>query len=208
MKFEREVVVASALGLSLLFMAERVLAGAPTDQLQGTADRVLVILQEVRSRSQSYRNEHVDKLRELIHARFDFTEMARRSLGAHWRERTPDERKEFMEIFPKFLEDSYVDKIDSYSGEKILYEKELLDKDFAEVQTKIVTKNGEQYSVDYRLRLVDDTWKVYDVIIEGISLVSNYRSQFNRVISKSSYKELLRAMKEKQIKAAAGSAKK
>lgn len=208
MKFEREVVVASALGLSLLLMAERVLAGAPTDQLQGTADRVLVILKEVRSQSQSYRNEHVDKLRELIHARFDFTEMARRSLGAHWRERTPDERKEFMEIFPKFLEDSYVDKIDSYSGEKILYEKELLDKDFAEVQTKIVTKNGEQYSVDYRLRLVDDTWKVYDVIIEGISLVSNYRSQFSRVISKSSYKELLRAMKEKQIKAAAGSAKK
>jgi phospholipid transport system substrate-binding protein len=184
-------------GISYLLIAFPLSAGAPTDQVQATVEKVLAILQDPRLKSEAKRKERRDQLRQAIYARFDFTEMAKRSLGSHWRQRSPKERREFVEIFTGLVEDAYVDKIESYNGEKLVITRENQDKDYAEVNTKIVTKKGEEYSFNYRLHLTNGNWKVYDVVIENISLVNNYRSQFNRTIANSSYEELVRRMKEK-----------
>ena len=105
-----------------------------------------------------------------------------------------------MQLFTDLLERAYIDQIESYSDQKFVYTKETVDEDYAEVQSKLVSsKTGEEFSINYRVRLVGREWKVYDVVIENISLVNNYRSQFNRVIANQSYEELIRRMRDKQI---------
>jgi phospholipid transport system substrate-binding protein len=123
--------------------------------------------------------------------------MAKRSLGSEWRRRSPEEQKEFVKLFTDLLERAYLEQIESYSGEKIQYLKELEGDNYAEVATKIIDNKGQEYSVNYRLHKVNGNWKVYDVVNEDISLVNNYRSQFNRVLVKSSYEELVNTMKGK-----------
>jgi phospholipid transport system substrate-binding protein len=193
------LIKASTVGLVILLLMQPVwlAAGAPTDQIRQTVDRLLAILNDPQLKGEQKKNERRQKLKEVLYQRFDFTEMARRSLGSEWRRRTPEEQKEFVKLFTELLERSYLDKIESYSGEKVLYLKEREDGNYAEVETKIVDKKGQEYSVDYRLHKVNGDWKVYDVIIEDVSLVGNYRSQFSRVLAKSSFDELLKTMKEK-----------
>ena len=193
------LIKASTVGLVILLLMQPVwlAAGAPTDQIRQTVDRLLAILNDPQLKGEQKKNERRQKLKEVLYQRFDFTEMARRSLGSEWRRRTPEEQKEFVKLFTELLERSYLDKIESYSGEKVLYLKDREDGNYAEVETKIVDKKGQEYSVDYRLHKVNGDWKVYDVIIEDVSLVGNYRSQFSRVLAKSSFDELLKTMKEK-----------
>lgn len=193
------LIKASTVGLVILLLMQPVwlAAGAPTDQIRQTVDRLLAILNDPQLKGEQKKNERRQKLKEVLYQKFDFTEMARRSLGSEWRRRTPEEQKEFVKLFTELLERSYLDKIESYSGEKVLYLKEREDGNYAEVETKIVDKKGQEYSVDYRLHKVNGDWKVYDVIIEDVSLVGNYRSQFSRVLAKSSFDELLKTMKEK-----------
>jgi phospholipid transport system substrate-binding protein len=193
------LIKASTVGLVILLLMQPVwlAAGAPTDQIRQTVVRLLAILNDPQLKGEQKKNERRQKLKEVLYQRFDFTEMARRSLGSEWRRRTPEEQKEFVKLFTELLERSYLDKIESYSGEKVLYLKEREDGNYAEVETKIVDKKGQEYSVDYRLHKVNGDWKVYDVIIEDVSLVGNYRSQFSRVLAKSSFDELLKTMKEK-----------
>lgn len=194
---------AVSLALFLLFLyslaPSSLRAGVPTEQVRNTVDKVLTILQDQRLNSGDRKNEQRAELRRAISARFDFGEMAKRSLATHWRRRTPQEQREFVKLFTDLLEKSYVDKIESYNGEKVIYTREKQEKDHAEVDTKVVTKNKEEFSVNYKLYLADGAWKVYDVVIENISLVNNYRSQFNRVLSESPFEDLLRRMKEKQF---------
>jgi len=180
-----------------------VVAGAPGDQVRQTVDKLISILNDPQLKGEQKRNERRQKLKEVLYQRFDFTEMARRSLGAEWRRRTPEEQKEFIRLFTDLLERAYLDKIESYSGEKVFYLKEREDGNYAEVETKIVDKTGQEYSLDYRIHKVNGDWKVYDVIIEDVSLVGNYRSQFSRVLAKSSFNELLKTMKEKTFSAPA-----
>ena len=123
--------------------------------------------------------------------------MAKRSLGPNWSRRTPQEQEEFVRLFTEVLERAYAEIIESYSEEKILYLAEKVDGTYADVNSKVVTARGEEYSINYRAHLVGNEWKVYDVVAENISLVNNYRSQFNRVIAKSSYEELVRRLKDK-----------
>ena len=124
--------------------------------------------------------------------------MAKRSLGAHWRRRTPDEKQEFVTLFTTLLEISYADRIDLYKGQSVVFTREEVDNDYARVESKIVNKKQEAFSVDYKLqRREGGDWRIYDVVVENISLVNNYRSQFNRVIANNSYKELIKRMKEK-----------
>ena len=123
--------------------------------------------------------------------------MAKRSLGANWARRTPQEQEEFVRLFTEVLERAYADIIESYIDEKIVYLAEKVDSGYADVNSKIVTAKGEEYSINYRAQLVGSEWKVYDVVAENISLVNNYRSQFSRVIAKSSYEELVRRLKDK-----------
>jgi phospholipid transport system substrate-binding protein len=181
------------------FYATAASAGVPTEQVRGTVEQVVAILADPFLKAESKQKERREQLRRVIFARFDFAEMARRSLGAEWRRRTAAEQQEFVNIFTDLLQDNYIGTIESYDGDKVAYNRELQDQDNAEVQTTLKTKGEAAYSINYRLRLVDKDWKVYDVVIENISVVNNYRSQFSRVISKSSYQELLRAMKEKII---------
>jgi phospholipid transport system substrate-binding protein len=174
-------------------------AGAPTEQLRGTVDRVLAILQDPSLKPQAKQNERRGQLRQVIFARFDFPEMAQRSLGTEWRRRAPAEQQEFTRLFTDLLRDNYVGTIESYNGDKVSYNRENQDQNTAEVQTMLTTSNGNSYSLNYRLHLVGKDWKVYDVVIEGISLVNNYRSQFNRFLAKSSYEDLVRTLKEKTL---------
>ena len=172
-------------------------AGAPTEEVQKTVDRAVAVLKNPSLKSEGKKKERRDQIRQVLLPRFDFAEMARRSLGAHWRQRTPEEQREFVALFSDLLERSYIERIEGFNDEKFTYTRERQDRDYAEVDTKIQTPKGEEFSINYKLHLADQSWKVYDVVIENISLVNNYRDQFNRVIAKSSYEELIRRLKEK-----------
>jgi phospholipid transport system substrate-binding protein len=194
--YKAEKIMAIAL-LLLVSLPCSLRAGIPSDQIRQTADKVLSILQDARLKSADKKQERRDQLRQAISARFNFDEMAKRTLGQHWQRRSADEQRQFVRLFTDLLEQSYADQIESFNGEKIVYGREKQDKDYAEVDTKIVTKKGEEFSVNYLLHAVGGDWKVYDVVIENISLVNNYRSQFNHVLAKSSFDELLRQLQAK-----------
>jgi len=129
--------------------------------------------------------------------------MAKRSLGPEWQKRSPEEQKEFVRSFTTLLEGAYFDQLESYNGEKVRLVNERQDKDFAEVSTKIVNNKGEEFSLNYRLQDNNGDWKIFDVVVENVSLVNNFRSQFNRVLAKSSYAELVKSMNQKKISAPA-----
>jgi phospholipid transport system substrate-binding protein len=173
-------------------------AGGPTEQVRGTVDKVLTIVRSSHPTSKAQLETQRAQLVEVIYPRFDFTEMAKRSLGRHWAGRTPEEQREFVTIFAAMLGRSYADNIESYTSRNVLYTRESENQSYAEVDTKIVTENRPPLSINYKLQSVNKEWKVYDLVIEDISVVNNYRSQFDRVITRSSFEELVRTMKEKQ----------
>jgi phospholipid transport system substrate-binding protein len=129
--------------------------------------------------------------------RFGFTEMSKRALGRYWNERNPEERTEFVRLFTDLLERAYIDRIDGYSGEQVVYLVETVDGDYSEVRGKIVTKRNQEILITYRLQKASSNWEVYDVIVEGVSLVNNYRTQFSKIIRTSSYQELVKKMQMK-----------
>ena len=191
--------VALIFGFAALLTSLPARAGAPTEQIQSAVEKALSILKDSKLQTDAKRKQ----LREALYPKFDFAEMARRSLGSHWQRRSPDEQRQFVKVFTELIENAYMTNIEGYSGEKVVMGAEKQDKEFAEVDTKILTNKGEEISVNYRLRQAGSEWKIYDVVIENISLVNNYRSQFNRVIAQSSFEELFRKMKDKQFDAAA-----
>ena len=190
--------LASAVVLALLLVAAPGWAGQPTDQLRTEIDRVLKVLDDPELKKEGRARERRAEVRRIANDIFDFEETARRSLARHWAPRTPAERDEFVQLFADLLERSYISKIELYGGEKIAYVGETIDGDVATVKTKITTRQGTEIPVDYRMRKRGDKWLVYDVIIEGVSLVANYRVQFNKIITTSSYQELVKKMRDKQ----------
>jgi len=181
--------------LALLSAPEPALAGEPTDQIRGAIDRGIAILQRPDLKAKEKREERREALRKELFPYFHFEEMAKRSLGVHWKDRTPREREEFTRLFRDLLENAYAGKIEGYKGEKILYRKESVDLPYAEVNTVIVTLQGDEIPVDYRVLKDGARWRIYDIVIEGVSLVNNYRSQFAGILQKSSYPELVRRLK-------------
>ena len=172
-------------------------AGVPTDQIRATVGRVLIILNDRKLNSDGAKEARRSELSKAIFPRFDFEEMAKRSLGSEWRRRAPAEQEEFIRLFTELLKDSYVDSIESYRGNKVVYRRESQDGDYAEVGTTVITKRGEEFTIDYRLNIEESEWKVYDVIIENISIVNNYRSQFRRILGRSSFAQLLQTIRDK-----------
>jgi len=172
-------------------------AGVPTDQIKATVDKALVVLRDPRFKAATKAKERKDQLKQILFARFDFNEMAKRALGADWRRRTSTEQEEFVHLFTDLLERAYTETIESYTDEKIVYISEKLDGTFAEVASKILTSKGEEFSINYKAHLLGGEWRVYDVVAENISMVNNFRSQFSRVIANSSYEELIRRLKSK-----------
>ena len=173
-------------------------AGEPTDQLRLTTDSVLDILKNKELKRPEKIKQRRAAIRKIVDERFDFEEMAKRSLALHWRERSPEEKKEFIALYSDLIERNYIRKIEKYEDEKIQYVGETMDNKYATVKTKIITKRNVEIPITYRLLNKDTKWEVYDVLIEGVSLVSNYRTQFNNIIRTSSYGELVKKMKTKQ----------
>jgi len=173
-------------------------AGQASDQLKVQIDRVVKAIEDPDLKKESRALERRKSVRKIAEDIFDFGETAKRSLGRHWLVRTPAEREEFVGLFADLLERSYISKIELFNGERIQFVGDTPDGDQAIVRTKILTKQGTEVPVDYRMLKKGDRWLVYDVIIEGVSLVANYRTQFNKIIQTSSYQELVRKMKTKQ----------
>ncbi|MFA7403974.1 MAG: ABC transporter substrate-binding protein [Pelobacteraceae bacterium] len=178
-----------------IFMTTQAIAGV-TDEIKKTVDDVVRIVSDKEMKNNESGRRQA--LKEAIGDIFDYREMAKRSLGRHWKRRTPQERKYFVELFATLLENSYADKLESYHNEKIEYLRERVDGGYAEVRSRVHTANHDEFSLDYRLMKKKGKWMVYDVVIEGVSLVSNYRSQFNRIIRSDGYAELVRKLETKR----------
>jgi len=192
------ILVVYLTALTFIFtISTAALAGQPTDIVKGTVDEVLRIVSDPALKGPDKKKQRRQMAKRVIDRHFDYEEMAKRSLGATWRNLSPAQRSEFVRLFGELLEASYADKVERYTSEKVQYLKEILDgADHAEVRTVIVRKN-DRFPMDYRLHNAGGAWMVYDVVIEGVSLVSNYRSQFSRIVRESSYGELLRRLRTK-----------
>jgi phospholipid transport system substrate-binding protein len=173
-------------------------AGVPTDQLKGAVERVLRTLDDPALKGDARLGDRRVAVRKIANEIFDFSEIAKRSMARHWQPLSEAQRTEFVGLFADLLERSYISKIETYGGEKIQYTAERADGEFATVSTRIVTKNGTEVPVDYRMIKRTDRWLVYDVSIEGVSLVSSYRTQFNKIIQTTSYNGLVSKLRNKQ----------
>jgi phospholipid transport system substrate-binding protein len=178
----------------LLSIPFPVFAGEPMAQLSASINEFVTIMSNT-SVAELQATGLPEKARQLVFARFDFSEMTKRSLGAHWKSMDQAEQREFVDAFTQRLLVFYGKSVRSTGNEKIEFMREVRDGKQASVETKVISGNGDQTPIDYRLRDVDGQWMVYDVVIDNVSLVNNYRSQFERVIAKSSVQDLLRRMK-------------
>jgi phospholipid transport system substrate-binding protein len=188
--------------LILLFMLSPVpgaWAGAPTDQLRDGVDRVFKILRDPEMAGDTNATQRRKAILTAAGTIFDFGEMAKRSLGQHWAARTPAERSQFVGLFTDLMQHSYISMVDQHGGAKMIYRGETVDGERAAVQTAIPLSNGSQMPLEYRMHNVDARWQVYDLSIDGISLVSNYRAQFNKVIRLDSYDTLVAKLKSHQV---------
>lgn len=171
-------------------------AGTPTQAIQETVDQVLAVLGDEALKDPARTAERREKLEAIIAQRFDYEEMAKRTLAAQWKKIGAEKQQEFVRLFQQFLTQSYAGSIEGHSGGYVTYVKERLKGDFAEVQTKVVTPKT-QISLNYRLLNKHERWGVYDVIIDGVSLMKNFRSQFSRIIKSSSFDALLDKLRSK-----------
>jgi|ERR1044071_2281521 len=197
MKFQSRLSASMVAVLALWLLSSRpAIAGEPTDAIRNAINQGMEILKNAKLDSRLQRAQVIDRLRGVVYPLFDFNEMAMRSLGVNWRRLNAEQRKDFVTTFTALLEKTYADQIDLYNGQQVVYTGEAIDGEYAHVDTRIIDKNGQSYSVVYRLLKTPGGWKIYDVVAENISVVNNYRSQFNRVIAQSSFEELLRRMKQ------------
>ena len=138
------------------------------------------------------------EIRKVVGERFDFEEMAKRSLGIYWRQRTEDQKREFVSLYRDLLQRTYIRKIEGYTDEKIAYTGEKIDGNYGVVNTKVITRKNLEIPIDYRVLNENGQWMVYDVVIEGVSLINNYRSQFSTIIHQKSYEELVKKLRSKE----------
>jgi len=183
---------------AIFFTPSGAVAGPVTERVKTTIDGALAVLRDPALQGKALRAERRARIRSSIEETIDFTEMSRRALGLNWRKRTPAERKEFTVLFSELLENSYISKIEQQTDEKVLYLGERINKKGtrAMVKTKVVTSAAE-IPIMYRMMNKDGRWVAYDIVIEGVSLVSNYRTQFGKIIKRSSYEDLVGALRKK-----------
>lgn len=171
------------------------LAGVPTETVRDYTDAVVRVLEDPALKTDDRRAERRAAVRKIAIDIFDVQETARRALGRHWQQRTPQEREEFVQLFADLLERTYIDKIDLFGGERLKFTEEKVDGEHAVVRAKVVTKQGTEVPVEARMLNRTGRWQIYDIVIENISLIGNYRSQFDRIIRSSSYGELARRLR-------------
>ena len=193
------VVTTAILALWVAMSAVSSYAGAPTDAMKATIDEVLRIVRDNELKQPNKAAERRQMLERVVEARFDYQEMSRRALGAPWNTLSDQEKQEFVGLFRTLLTNSYADKIETYSGEGVQYLNERTEKEYAEVRTKVLSGKTE-IPLDYRLINKVNDWRVYDVVVDGISLVNNYRGQFAKIIRSSSYADLVEQLRKKSEK--------
>ena len=187
--------------LALLVVPLSAFAGAPLESVKGSVNEVLNVLRDHSFKGASGEKAKKAKIRAISEKMFNYNELSRRTLARNWRNFSPEQQKEFIELYKSILEDAYVDKIISYTDEKVVFKKEIpLSEKTAEVQTTIVTKKAD-IPINYRVILRNGAWGVYDVVIEGVSLVSNYRTQFREILANKSPDALLDTLRKKVGKA-------
>jgi phospholipid transport system substrate-binding protein len=193
------------LGIVWLGLSGLAVAGEPTDVVKQITDRVLKILEDPQWQGPGKQDERQQQLRQISEHAFAWEDMARRALAVHWRERSPQERQEFVQLFRELVERTYINRLEQASKEKqdILYTGERVEDSRAVVSTKAITTRRTEVPLDYRLVKEAGGWKIYDVLIEGVSLINNYRSQFNQIISSSSYENLVQKMRSRDESVAA-----
>ena len=191
----RETAIALLI-LAMLGSVDVASAGPPTEALKTSIDEVVRVLNEPELSKPEKKQERRKVLVDVISKRFNFEEMAKRTVGAEWAKRTLEERREFVDSFRTLLSNSYLGRIENYSGEKVRYNKEITDGEYAEVRTEINT--GQSIiPIDYKMENAGGDWRVYDVVVEGTGLVSNYREQFKRILRKESFEALNKTIREK-----------
>lgn len=183
--------------IGLLFLPNYHAYASPVqDQLKITIDKILGILRDPSLKGEEQAEKRRESLSKVIHERFSFAKMSQLSLGRHWKKRSDEEKKVFIELFGQLLEEIYISKIEAYTDEKIVYVKEYVKKKKAQVNTKIITQTIE-IPIDYRMYNTKGSWLVYDLVIEGVSLVGNYRSQFDQILKKDTYEKLVEELRKK-----------
>ena len=183
--------------LIFLFLSLPVYAGAPLDAVQANVNNVLEVLRDPALKAESAKETKKEKLRLIYDRMFDDVELSRRTLARNWNKLNTAQRQEFVQLFRQVLEKAYVDKILSYTDEKIVFDKEsMLSGNQSEVPTRIVT-SSKTIPISYRMIMKDGKWKVYDVVIENVSLVQNYRTQFNDILAKNTPEQLLETLRKK-----------
>ena len=174
-------------------------AGGATDAMRSTIDETLKIIQDKDLKQPSRAEERRRKLEQVVGDRFDYQEMSRRALGAPWNTLSEKDKEEFVALFRNLLITSYADKIETYSGEGVQYLNERTEKEYAEVRTKVLTGKVE-IPLDYRMLNKGADWRVYDVVVDGVSLVNNYRGQFSKILRSSSFADLMEQLRKKTVK--------
>ncbi|MDF0645243.1 MAG: ABC transporter substrate-binding protein [Nitrospira sp.] len=174
-------------------------AGGATEAMKSTIDEVLKILGDKELKQPEKAAQRRKMLEKVVGDRFDYGEMSRRSLGATWTGLSAAEREEFVDLFQTLLVNTYAEKVETYSGEGVHYINERMEKDYAEVRTKVLTGKTE-IPLDYRLLYRDSVWRVYDVVVDGISLVNNYRGQFSKILKNGTFGELIDQLRKKSEK--------
>lgn len=187
--------------LVLLILPFQVRAGVPLDTVEGHVNNVLKVLRDPALQGEANKEAKQEKIEAIADEMFDYVALSRLTLGQNWKKFTGDQKKEFIQLYRSILEKAYMDKILSYTDEKVTFDKEtMLSEKKAEVQTHILTKSVE-IPIFYRVYLKDGKWKVYDVIIEGISLIKNYRTQFRDILANNPPEEVLKILREKTERA-------
>ena len=193
----RRILTTLTAGLLLGATATAAPAMTPTETVKTRVEAALQNLSQTPVTTGASIEQRRAELRRAADSLFDFGDMGRRALGRHWADRTPAEREEFVKLFTDLIARSYIGKIDQYAGETIAYIAERVDGDEASVQSRVVTAKGSQIPVEYRLHRVNDAWSAYDVLVENVSLVGTYRSQFDRIIRSESFATLLQRLRDK-----------
>ncbi len=170
---------------------------SPTEVIQVAVEQVVRVGQDPDLAGPAGAERRRLEIRQTVERLFDFPEMARRALASHWADRTPQQREEFVRLFTDFLERLYFGNLENFSGDQIRYLSERVDGDHATVRSRVITGRKAEIPIEFRLHLVDSRWAVYDVLVEGVSLVSSYRTQFNKIIQTSSYDELVQKLQSK-----------
>jgi phospholipid transport system substrate-binding protein len=181
----------------LIFANTSVWADGPMDDIRRTTEKLLSILGDSGLKCDERARERRERIRATVDERFDWEAISRRSLSSKWNELSEEERRQFTDLFGKLVEQTYMDRLENYSGEKVIYLDEEIGGNKAKVRVKIISDKNQEIPVEYRMEKKKGNWMVYDILIEGVSLVKNYRVQFNDILTKSSYSELLSRLKAK-----------